>query len=48
MTGGQFFFPDDREARSAAKVAAMESLLIEKGVITGQTWTRCCRTSSPR
>jgi nitrile hydratase subunit alpha len=37
MTGGQFFYPDDREARSAAKVAALESLLIEKGVITGQT-----------
>jgi nitrile hydratase subunit alpha len=37
MTGGQFFYPDDREACSAAKVAALESLLIEKGVITGQT-----------
>ena len=37
MTGGQFFYPDDREASSAAKVAALESLLIEKGVITAQT-----------
>src|ERR1700694_3968474 len=37
MTGGQFFYPDEREASSAAKVAALESLLIEKGVITGQT-----------
>ena len=34
---GQFSYPDDREASSAAKVAALESLLIEKGVITGQT-----------
>ena len=33
----QFFYPEDREASSAAKVAALESLLIEKGVITGQT-----------
>jgi nitrile hydratase len=37
MTNGQFAYPDDREAASAAKVAALESLLIEKGVITGQT-----------
>lgn len=33
----QFAYPPDREAASAAKVAALESLLIEKGVITGQT-----------
>lgn len=33
----QFHYPDDREASSAAKVAALESLLIEKGVITNQT-----------
>jgi nitrile hydratase len=33
----QFFYPQDRELSSAAKVAALESLLIEKGVITGQT-----------
>lgn len=33
----QFLYPDDREASSAAKVAALESLLIEKGVISGQT-----------
>jgi nitrile hydratase len=34
---GQFAYPPDREEASAAKVAALESLLIEKGVITGQT-----------
>jgi nitrile hydratase subunit alpha len=34
---GQFLYPDDREAASAAKVAALESLLIDKGVITWQT-----------
>jgi nitrile hydratase len=33
----QFAYPPDREDSSAAKVAALESLLIEKGVITGQT-----------
>ncbi|MCW2655527.1 MAG: nitrile hydratase subunit alpha [Mycobacterium sp.] len=33
----QFAYPPDREQTSAAKVAALESLLIEKGVITGQT-----------
>jgi nitrile hydratase subunit alpha len=33
----QFYYPADRESSSAAKVAALESLLIEKGVITGQT-----------
>ena len=33
----QFFYPENRESSSAAKVAALESLLIEKGVITGQT-----------
>lgn len=33
----QFQYPDDRESASAAKVAALESLLIDKGVITGQT-----------
>jgi nitrile hydratase subunit alpha len=33
----QFAFPADREEASAARVAALESLLIEKGVITGQT-----------
>jgi nitrile hydratase subunit alpha len=37
MNSPQFAYPDDREASSAAKVAALESLLIEKGVITGQT-----------
>ena len=30
-------YPPDRERSSGAKVAALESLLIEKGVITGQT-----------
>jgi nitrile hydratase subunit alpha len=34
---GQFAYPADRERSSAAKVAALESLLIEKGVITNQT-----------
>ena len=34
---GQFAYQSDREDSSAAKVAALESLLIEKGVITGQT-----------
>ncbi|BBX43193.1 nitrile hydratase subunit alpha [Mycobacterium simiae] len=34
---GQFAFPGDREESSAAKVQALESLLIEKGVITSQT-----------
>jgi nitrile hydratase len=33
----QFHYPANRESSSAAKVAALESLLIEKGVITGQT-----------
>lgn len=33
----QFAYPADREGASASKVAALESLLIEKGVITGQT-----------
>ncbi|OBF97014.1 nitrile hydratase subunit alpha [Mycolicibacterium flavescens] len=33
----QFYYPEDRELSSAAKVAALESLLIEKGVITNQT-----------
>jgi nitrile hydratase len=33
----QFSYPDDREEASAAKVAALESLLISKGVITAQT-----------
>ena len=33
----QFAYPADREAASAVKVTALESLLIEKGVITGQT-----------
>ncbi|OBF32127.1 nitrile hydratase subunit alpha [Mycobacterium sp. ACS1612] len=34
---GQFQYPDDREASSAAKVEALESLLISKGVINPQT-----------
>lgn len=33
----QFHFPADREARNAARARALESLLIEKGVITGDT-----------
>ncbi|MFG1933876.1 nitrile hydratase subunit alpha [Mycobacterium sp. NPDC048908] len=34
---GQFQYPEDREASSAAKVEALESLLISKGVINAQT-----------
>ncbi len=34
---GQCAFPGDREESSAAKVHALELLLIEKGVITSQT-----------
>ena len=33
----RFKFPADREARNAARRKALESLLIEKGVITGET-----------
>jgi nitrile hydratase len=33
----RFKFPADREARNAARAKALESLLIEKGVITGET-----------
>jgi nitrile hydratase subunit alpha len=33
----QFAYPPNREASSEAKVAALESLLVEKGVITSQT-----------
>jgi nitrile hydratase len=33
----QFGYPEDREPRSAARVRALEALLIEKGVITGST-----------
>ncbi len=32
-----FKFPADREARNTARTKAIESLLIEKGVITGET-----------
>ncbi|MEM1309954.1 MAG: nitrile hydratase subunit alpha, partial [Cyanobacteria bacterium P01_H01_bin.153] len=32
-----FGYDADREAASAAKVKALESLLIEKGIITGNT-----------
>jgi nitrile hydratase len=32
-----FSYPPDREAASAARVHALESLLVEKGVITGTT-----------
>jgi nitrile hydratase len=31
---GRFSYPDDREARSAARVKALEALLIQKGVLT--------------
>ena len=33
----RFKFPADREARNTARTKAIESLLIEKGVITGET-----------
>jgi nitrile hydratase len=33
----EFSYPADREARNAARVRALEALLIEKGVITGLT-----------
>lgn len=33
----QFDYPDDREARSAARVRALEALLIQKGVIASTT-----------
>jgi nitrile hydratase subunit alpha len=33
----QFAYPSDREQSSAARVQALERLLIEKGIITGQT-----------
>jgi nitrile hydratase len=33
----RFHYPDDREARSAARVRALEALLIEKGIITSKT-----------
>jgi nitrile hydratase len=33
----QFAYPSDREQSSADRVAALERLLIEKGVITGET-----------
>jgi nitrile hydratase len=37
MTDPQFTHPEDRESLSATKVAALEALLVEKGIITGQT-----------
>ncbi len=33
----QFGYPDDRESANAARIRALEALLIEKGVITGAT-----------
>jgi nitrile hydratase len=33
----QFAYPSDREESSAAKVAALEALLVEKGIITDHT-----------
>jgi nitrile hydratase len=33
----RFDYPDDREAKSAARAKALEALLIEKGIITGNT-----------
>jgi nitrile hydratase subunit alpha len=34
---GRFEYPSDREAKSAARALALESLLIEKGIITNNT-----------
>ena len=39
----QFAYPADREAYNAAKVKALESLLIEKGIITGETVDKVLR-----
>ena len=33
----RFAFPSDREAYNAARVKALESLLVEKGLITSET-----------
>lgn len=33
----QFDYPDDREARSAARVRALEALLIKKGILTDKS-----------
>lgn len=33
----RFNYPDDREAQSEARIRALESLLIEKGIITSET-----------
>lgn len=40
----RFAYPDDREARNAARVRALEALLIEKGVITDQTVDKVMQT----
>jgi nitrile hydratase subunit alpha len=37
---GIFSYPTDRETQNAARVQALEALLIEKGVITGETVDR--------
>jgi nitrile hydratase len=37
QTPQRFEYPGDREAKSAARALALESLLIEKGIITGAT-----------
>jgi nitrile hydratase subunit alpha len=37
QTSERFVYPADREAHNAAKALALESLLIEKGIITGST-----------
>jgi nitrile hydratase len=40
----RFAYPHDREERNAARVRALEALLIEKGVITDQTVDKVMRT----
>jgi len=40
----RFAYPDDRERQNAARVRALEALLIEKGVITSDTVDKVMRT----
>jgi hypothetical protein len=40
----RFAYPHDREERNAARVRALEALLIEKGVITDQTVDKVMQT----
>ena len=40
----RFAYSEDREKRNAARVRALEALLIEKGVITDQTVDKVMET----